>query len=196
VRKDGGVFDDALRTAVGSAVHVPLLIVLGGLPGTGKTTVARGLAGDLSAVHLRIDTIEEIIRKASDVQGEVVDVGYRVAYGLALDNLRLGHWVIADAVNPLPLVREAWRAVADAGAAGIVEIELVCSDPEVHRARVGGRTADIAGATLPSWEDVAGRHYVPWEPTPVRIDTSVAAPQDCVRQALTAIMRAQGPPLR
>lgn len=196
MRKDGGVFDDALRTAVGSAVHVPLLIVLGGLPGTGKTTVARGLAGDLSAVHLRIDTIEEIIRKASDVQGEVVDVGYRVAYGLALDNLRLGHWVIADAVNPLPLVREAWRAVADAGAAGIVEIELVCSDPEVHRARVSGRTADIVGATLPSWEDVVGRHYEPWEPTPVRIDTSVAAPQDCVRQALTAIMRAQGPPLR
>jgi predicted kinase len=35
----------------------PLLIILSGLPGTGKTSVARELAGQLGAVHLRVDTI-------------------------------------------------------------------------------------------------------------------------------------------
>ncbi|NBC95586.1 MAG: AAA family ATPase, partial [Deinococcus-Thermus bacterium] len=36
----------------------PRLIVLGGLPGTGKTTLARAAAAALGAVPLRIDTIE------------------------------------------------------------------------------------------------------------------------------------------
>jgi len=193
MRKDASV-TDPMRTALAAAVHVPLLVVLGGLPGTGKTTVARGLARDLSAVHLRIDTIEEAIRRATDVQGEVQDVGYRVGYALALDNLRAGHWVIVDAVNPLALTRGAWRAVAEAAQASVVEIELVCSDQQVHRSRVRDRVADIPGAMLPTWDDVVGRRYEPWEPEPVRIDTATARPEDSVRQALTAIMRAGAGP--
>ena len=189
MRKDANV-TDPMRAVLAAAVHVPLLVVLGGLPGTGKTTVARGLARDLSAVHLRIDTIEEAIRRATDVQGEVQDVGYRVAYALALDNLRAGHWVIVDAVNPLALTRGAWRAVAEAAEASVVEIELVCSDQQVHRSRVQDRVADIPGATLPTWDEVVARRYEPWEPEPVRIDTATATAAESVRQALTAIMRA------
>ncbi|HMC44045.1 MAG TPA: AAA family ATPase, partial [Caballeronia sp.] len=36
-----------------------MLIALGGLPGTGKTTVAQTLARKLAAVYLRIDTLEQ-----------------------------------------------------------------------------------------------------------------------------------------
>ncbi|MFE5683837.1 AAA family ATPase [Streptomyces sp. NPDC056512] len=38
-----------------------MLIVIGGLPGTGKSTLARLLAARIGAVHLRIDTIEQAI---------------------------------------------------------------------------------------------------------------------------------------
>ncbi|PWK92360.1 AAA family ATPase [Fulvimonas soli] len=41
-----------------------LLIVLAGLPGGGKTTLARALAARLGATHLRIDTIEQTLRRA------------------------------------------------------------------------------------------------------------------------------------
>jgi predicted kinase len=35
-----------------------MLIAFGGLPGTGKTTVAQAVARKLAAVYLRIDTLE------------------------------------------------------------------------------------------------------------------------------------------
>lgn len=41
-----------------------MLIVFSGLPGTGKTTLARDLASRAGAVYLRVDTIEQAIRNA------------------------------------------------------------------------------------------------------------------------------------
>jgi predicted kinase len=38
-----------------------MLIIFGGLPATGKTTLSRALARELGAVHVRIDTIEQAI---------------------------------------------------------------------------------------------------------------------------------------
>ena len=34
-----------------------MLIIFGGLPGTGKTTIARSLARKLSAAYVRIDSV-------------------------------------------------------------------------------------------------------------------------------------------
>lgn len=181
----------SVRAVVGEAVHIPLLIVLGGLPGVGKTTVARGIARDLSAVHVRIDTIEEVLRREPRAPDDLEDIGYRIGYALALDNLRAGHWVVADAVNPIPLTRDAWRSVGEAARATVVEIEVVCSDPGVHRERVEHREPDIPGATMPTWADVTARRYEPWDPPPARVDTAGVSPAASIRQALTAIMRAQ-----
>jgi predicted kinase len=107
-------------------LHRPLpgLVALSGLPGVGKTTVTRELAIVLDAVHVRIDSIEQALRNAGMT---VYDEGYRVAYALAEDNLRLGRIVIADCVNPWPLTRREWQAVADRAAARALIVELVCS---------------------------------------------------------------------
>ena len=48
-----------------------MLIVMSGRPGVGKTTIARELARSLSAVHVRIDSIEHVLRQAGlVVEGE------------------------------------------------------------------------------------------------------------------------------
>jgi predicted kinase len=75
-----------------------MLIVFSGLPGTGKTTIARELACRIGAVYLRIDVIEQALRDAGMLPGAS---GYGVANALALSNLTVGHTVIADCVNPV-----------------------------------------------------------------------------------------------
>jgi len=42
--------------------ETPVLIVFGGLPGTGKTAIARELSRRLGASYVRIDTIEQSLR--------------------------------------------------------------------------------------------------------------------------------------
>jgi len=149
-----------------------VLIVLGGLPGTGKTTVARNLSRRLGAVHIRIDTIEQAMRDAGAVTGPMDDRGYRIAYAVAGDNLRLGRVVIADSVNPVAITRDAWRTVAEQAGVRAIEVEIVCSDTAEHRRRVETRPTDISGLALPAWNDVLLRHYEPWDSADLVVDTA------------------------
>ena len=56
-----------------------MLIVLGGLPGIGKTSIARAFSRAVSAVHVRIDSIEEAIRVSGVTVVSLDDGGYRAA---------------------------------------------------------------------------------------------------------------------
>jgi predicted kinase len=146
-----------------------MLIVLSGLPGVGKTTIAREVACAVGAVHVRIDSIEQALRTGGvNVQAE----GYRVAYAVAEDNLRLGRTVIADCVNPWPLTRREWRAVAERASVACLEVEVVCSDRDLHRSRVEARRPDIDGHALPTWADVLTRDYQPWTTDRLVVDTA------------------------
>ena len=73
-----------------------MLVIFGGLPGTGKSTIARALARRIGAAWLRIDTIEQAMVDAGRDRQALEDAGYRVAYALARDNLALGLSVVAD----------------------------------------------------------------------------------------------------
>jgi len=149
-----------------------MLIVLGGLPGTGKTTIARELVARLPAAYLRIDTIEHALRKAGELH-EVGPLGYLVAYELAKSNLALGNTVVADCVNPMAVTREAWRDVASSASKELLEVEVVCTDTTEHRRRVESRTADISGGRLPDWGEVLRREYEVWTSQRLIIDSAV-----------------------
>jgi predicted kinase len=149
-----------------------MLIILGGLPGTGKTAIARELARQLGAVHVRIDSIEEAILDSGVLSSPIDDAGYRVGNAVAADNLRIGRTVIADSVNPIPLSRDAWVEVANRAKVSAVEIEVICSDTEEHQRRVETRISDIAGSRCVTWQDVVSRDYRPWSREHIVIDTA------------------------
>jgi predicted kinase len=165
-----------------------VLIVFGGLPGTGKSSIARSLAARIDAVYLRIDTIEQAIRNSPGVHQAVDEKGYRVAYAVAEDNLRLGRTVISDSVNPVQESRDAWMEVGRLTKSSFLEVEVVCSDAASHRKRVEKRGAGIPGLKLPTWEEVLAREYQPWNRGHIVIDTAHKAVSDCVGELQTAIM--------
>jgi predicted kinase len=157
-----------------------MLVVFGGLPGTGKTTIARAIAVRLSATYLRIDEIEQAIRSAGDL-ADVGQTGYAVANALAASNLRNGSLVLADCVNPVRESRQGWRETAARVQKPLLEVEFICSDPAEHRRRVEERRSDIDGLVPPTWQEVLGREYSPWPEPHLVIDTATLAPPEAIR---------------
>ena len=164
-----------------------MLIALSGLPGTGKTTIARQLSRRISTVHVRIDTIEQSLLRAG-FPDRLGPEGYDIAYGIAADNLQLGHRVVADCVNASQASRRAWKQVALACRVPFLAVHLVCGDANEHRRRVLERQADIEGHNLPTWEHVSALTCNP-PLDGIAIDTSACSVDAAVTLILHGIER-------
>jgi predicted kinase len=152
-----------------------MLIVFSGLPGTGKTTIAKGLVDTIGALYLRIDTIEQAIRNSGVLAQDVGRSGYMVANELALSNLDLGRTVIVDCVNPVIESRLAWSEIASRAGVRLMNIEVICSDKNEHQRRVETRLGDIPGLTPPTWQSVLDHEYEAWAEAPFTIDTALTS---------------------
>jgi predicted kinase len=155
-----------------------MLIVFSGLPSSGKTTIARKLAAKRGAAYLRIDTIEQAIRDAGGLAGQVGPAGYVVGAALAESNLAIGMSVVADCVNPVAESRAAWRAVAGRAESVLVDIEVVCSDSIEHRRRIETRVPDVARLMPPTWQSVGQHEYEPWQTERLVVDTARLSPDE------------------
>jgi predicted kinase len=72
--------------------------------------------------------------------------------------------VIADAVDAVEAAREQWRSLGARHGVPVAFIEVVCSDPVVHRRRLEGRSRGIDGFPEPTWQAVERlrEDFAPW----------------------------------
>lgn len=150
------------------------IIIISGLPGSGKSTAAEGIAAKLKLPVFSVDPIESAILKTGLKRSfETGLAAYIVAETLAAEQLKLGSSVIIDAVNPVPQARQAWRDLAKKYNANLVIIE--CSlDEELHRSRLQTRVRNLHGIAEVTWDDVEKlrKEYTVWEDKKLVVNTA------------------------
>ncbi|MET0843566.1 MAG: AAA family ATPase [Mycetocola sp.] len=154
-----------------------VLVVIGGLPATGKSAFATALARQTATPYLRVDRIEQAIVAWSPLSHPLGPVGYAIAHELALEQLQLGLDVIVECVNPLAVTRDGWLGTAATADAALIEVEVICSDQTEHRRRVETRTSDVEGLAKPTWTEVVEREYEPWTRERLVIDSTTTTPE-------------------
>ncbi len=151
------------------------LVVVSGLPGVGKTSIAEIVAARTRSIHLSIDAVEESILACGLPSGWQVGVAAdEAARAMVEQNLRLGHDVVVDAVNDSEPARQTWRTAASRTGAHIEFAYLVISDVQEHERRLSGRDRGLAYVGEPSWSDVQRRRadYAVWSDEVLEFDTS------------------------
>lgn len=140
----------------------PVLVLLTGPPGTGKSTLAESAAAHLGAAVLGWDWAMAALTGFPGVQAALRDgsaddhrrVGWSILWNLATAQLRGGRSVVLDGVARDVHVAGT-RAVADAAGARCVVVTTACSDPGLHRSRVEGRSRAIPGWHELDWDHVS-----------------------------------------
>jgi predicted kinase len=168
-----------------------MLIIFGGLPGVGKSSIARKLAEKLGMVYLRIDSIEQAIKDAYQLydkdKRKLIAEGYMTAYAVAKDNLEIGLSVVTDSVNPIALTRNEFKKIATDISTTYFEIEVICSDKKIHQQRIETRESTVPGLKLPTWQDVLNREHEIWESKNLTIDTNSTSIDESVELIISKI---------
>ena len=150
-----------------------MLVVLAGLPGVGKTTIGEAVAETLRAAYVRIDALEAAMWRAGIAREQPTGLAaYVVGEAVVEDCLRAGSSVVVDAVNAVEVARRTWRDLAARTHNPLRFIEVECSDAAEHRRRVETRSVDLEGHYVPTWTEVVGREYEPWQEPRLVVDTS------------------------
>jgi predicted kinase len=114
-----------------------MLVAMAGLPGTGKSTIGQVVASRLGVPVVSVDPIETAILQAGiDADQPTGLAAYLVAETLAERILVAGTGVMIDAVNAVDPAREQWVNLAARLNEPMKFIEVICSDPELHRSRI------------------------------------------------------------
>ena len=157
------------------AMRTPTLIVMSGLPGTGKSTIAEHLARRLRIPVFSVDPIESaIIRSGITRSFETGLAAYLVAEALASEQLKLGTSVIIDAVNAEAEGKDIWRRLAKRHGLDPIIVEVVVSDQALHRRRLESRVRNLHGFSEVTWERVEARQkaWTPWTEPTLRLDAA------------------------
>jgi predicted kinase len=149
------VADLGAITEPGVHTPAPQLVVMAGLPGAGKSTIAEVVGNRLGLPIVSVDPIESAILSAGiDPDQPTGLAAYLVAETMAESVLAGGAGVIIDAVNAVEPAREQWVRLASRQGVPVKFIEVVCSDEDVHRTRLAGRDRRLPNFAEPTWHAV------------------------------------------
>ena len=141
---------------------IPTVIIIGGLPGTGKTSLETGLSQTLGIpVHSK-DLLEAaVVRRELARADSLNGVGYELLSVLANNALDQGQSCILDCIASSERVAQFWKSLVERP---VCYIECICSNSSIHQTRVETRKRDIPGWYELTWSDVTNIQstYTPW----------------------------------
>ena len=173
------------------------LVVIGGLPGTGKSTLARQVAEAVDGTWIRSDVVRKRLAglrpdvSASHPLGEGIysASATEATYGSMIDSARsdllLGRNVVLDATFTQPAWRAAARELAERTYTDLAEFRCVAPMSVIEQ-RLGQRSrGDGPSDATAEVARYMARSEVPW-PTATDIDTShgVAGPLGAVLERM------------
>lgn len=145
------------------------LIVVSGLSGTGKTTVARLVAEKFGAVHLRTDAIRKEIFPKPTYSPEESEFIYQEFFRRAEQAIKTRN-VVMDATFMLERGRVAARKIAELAGADFTIIETYCPE-NIVKERIGARINDESDAQFIHYLDQK-KKFEPIKEKHIIIDTS------------------------
>ena len=129
------------------------LILLSGLPGCGKTTLARKIAASLHIPLFAKDRVQSTLRKLELADRTTAD-GYHFLLDQADEQLNLGLSVVLDAVFPMQGFRDEARAIAERHGASFRPIYCHCSNETLWQQRLHERHRYVPNWTPVNWTEV------------------------------------------
>ncbi|GAB7006648.1 AAA family ATPase [Nocardioides sp. AN3] len=165
------------------------LVLVGGAPGTGKSTAAAALADDLGAVHLSSDRLRKELAGITPTArgGAAFQEGiytpswtertYRELLDRAARLLAMGETVILDATWSQQGRRDEAAAVASCTSSDLVQLQCTVSD-DVAESRLATRPAGVSDADVEVARAMRAR-FEAW-PEATRVQTAQAL-SDTVR---------------
>ena len=168
----------------------PTLILFAGMPGSGKTTLARLVAQKLHIPSFAKDRVQRVLRD-HNLADEASGDGYYIILDLADEQLALGMSVILDATFPLDHFRMVASEIAARHKANFCAVYCYCSDDNVWKRRMNHRVHYVPGWRPVGWDDVERMrgYYQPWRQNALSAD-SLKPPEENFEMVLNHIRSA------